>query len=193
MSLDSRQVTRNSSDNANTQSVFALLLALEQRALREALATPQEIEAREEWSGVAFKLSETTFVAGLNEVVELLSYPVVTRVPATKSWVRGLANVRGSLLPVADLAGFFFAKNSVLSKRSRVLVVSQQGMRSGLLVDEVIGLRHFFEDDRTAPPAHLHGRVQELLIAGFRQGGATWPVLSMRRLAEFPDFLQAAL
>lgn len=191
MSLDPRQTVQKPSDAV--VSPFALLLALEQRALREALPVPQEVEIRDEWSGVAFRLGEISFVASLNEVVELLSYPAVTRVPATKGWVRGLANVRGSLLPIADLAGFFFAKNSVLSKRSRVLVVSQQGVRSGLLVDEVLGLRHFFEDDRTAPPAHLHGRVQELLSAGFRQGGATWPVLSIRRLAEFPDFLQAAL
>lgn len=182
-----------SASQAAALTPFALLLALEQRALRDALPLPQEIEIRQEWVGIVFRLGETSFVASLNEVVELLAYPVVTRVPATKGWVRGLANVRGSLLPVADLAGFFFAKNTELTKRSRVLVVSQQGVRSGLLVDEVLGLRHFFEDDRTTPPTHLHGRVQGLLNSGFRQGGVTWPVLSIQRLAEFPDFLQAAL
>ena len=60
-----------------------------------------------EWVGVAFRLAGEVFLVAREETREVLAYPAaVTRVPGARSWIRGLANVRGQLLPIVDLRAF---------------------------------------------------------------------------------------
>ena len=48
-----------------------------------------------------------TFLVAREETREVLGYPAaITRIPGAKSWVKGLANVRGQLLPMLDLRQF---------------------------------------------------------------------------------------
>ena len=56
---------------------------------------------------MAFRMGGETFLVAREETREVLGYPaVVTRIPGAKSWVKGLANVRGQLLPMLDLRQF---------------------------------------------------------------------------------------
>lgn len=171
---------------------LALLREIEARARRNALGLPQQVEVRRTWSGIGFRIDTTHLVTSLGEVREILHYPTLTPVPGAKSWVRGIANVRGNLLPIMDLKGFLAGVAGELGRDTRVLVIRHGGMAAGLVVDEVLGLRHFFDEEATeAPPpcsealaAHLHG--------GYRQAQTHWGVFSMRALAENPQFMEVA-
>src|SRR5690606_28167887 len=86
---------------------FELLREME-RLARVALSGQGRGSAAErEWVGVAFRLSSENFLVAREETREVLGFPsVVTRVPGAKAWIRGIANVRGQLLPVVDLRAF---------------------------------------------------------------------------------------
>ncbi len=66
--------------------------------------------------------------------------------PGVKPWVKGVANLRGRLLPVMDLGGFLGLELSKARKQRRVLVVEYNDLFVGLLVDEVVGMQHFAQD-----------------------------------------------
>jgi twitching motility protein PilI len=82
-------------------------------------------------------------VSPMMEVAELLTPPSsITKLPGVKPWVRGVANLRGRLLPLVDLESFF-GNPPVKNLRRRILSVEQSDLYSGLVVSEVFGMQHF--------------------------------------------------
>ena len=61
--------------------------------------------------------------------------------PGTPSFMLGIVNVRGRILPVLDLGRFFDLPPKGLTDLHRIIFVSGEGMELGLLADTVIGVR----------------------------------------------------
>ena len=170
---------------------FELLRELERRG-REAAGGRDSAEGRE-WVGVAFRLGPESFLVAREETREVMALPPgLTRVPGARAWIRGLANVRGQLLPVVDLRQYLGSGATAAGRNVRVLVVNHRDIPVGLVVDEVQGFRRFAdaEFETTAPPTLV--RCDRYLAGAFRRGGERWPVLSLKLLVESPAFLQAA-
>jgi twitching motility protein PilI len=172
---------------------FELLKELEKRSRAVAAGSVPEPTAGPEWVGVAFRMGGETFLVAREETREVLGYPaVVTRIPGAKSWVKGLANIRGQLLPMLDLRQFLGSGATASGRNTRVVVVNHREIPAGLMVDEVLGFRRFAEAEfnAEAPPTVI--RCDSYLAGAFRRGGEVWPVLSLKSLVESPSFLQAA-
>ena len=172
---------------------FELLRELDRRARIAAKGQPEAVAAGAEWVGVAFRLGGEAFLIAREETREVLAYPAaVTRVPGARAWIRGLSNVRGQLLPVIDLRAFLGAGATTVSRSSRVLVANHREIPAGLVVDEVMGFRRFYDSEFSSdlPPTLL--RCERYLAGAFRRGAEVWPVFSVRTLLESQSFLQAA-
>ena len=172
---------------------FELLKELEKRSRAVTAGSVAEASVGPEWVGVAFRMGGETFLVAREETREVLGYPtVVTRIPGAKNWVRGLANVRGQLLPMLDLRQFLGSGATASGRNTRVVVVNHREIPAGLMVDEVLGFRRFAENEfnAEAPPTVI--RCDSYLAGAFRRGGEVWPVLSLKSLVESQSFLQAA-
>ena len=172
---------------------LVVLRSLEERCADSAASLPDKAERKNEWSGVAFRAGKYHLLASLGEVVETLVYPPMTAVPNTSVWVRGIANVRGKLLPVIDLNAYLGNAATSVSRRSRVLVLDCRGMYSGLVVDEVLGLRHFPVTACRTRPEDLPESLAAYVSRGFDLDGRFWGIFSLSVLAESPQFLQTAV
>jgi len=172
---------------------FELLKELEKRSRAVNAGNVPEASAGQEWVGVAFRMGGETFLVAREETREVLGYPAaVTRIPGAKSWVKGLANVRGQLLPMLDLRQFLGSGATATGRNTRIIVVNHRDIPAGLMVDEVLGFRRFAETEfnADAPPTVI--RCDSFLAGAFRRGGEVWPVLSLKSLVESQSFLQAA-
>ncbi len=172
---------------------FELLKELEKRSRTVAAANVTETDAGQEWVGVAFRMGGETFLVAREETREVLGYPAaVTRIPGAKNWVKGLANVRGALMPMLDLRQFLGSGATTAGRNTRIVVVNHRDVPAGLMVDEVLGFRRFAESEfnAEAPPTVI--RCDSYLAGAFRRGGEVWPVLSLKTLVESQSFLQAA-
>jgi twitching motility protein PilI len=172
---------------------FELLKELEKRSRAVTAGNVPEASPGLEWVGVAFRMGGETFLVAREETREVLGYPaVVTRIPGAKSWVRGLANIRGQLLPMLDLRQFLGSGATASGRNTRIVVVNHREIPAGLMVDEVLGFRRFAEAEfnAEAPPTVI--RCDSYLAGAFRRGGEVWPVLSLKSLVESQSFLQAA-
>ena len=172
---------------------FELLKEIEKRSRTVAAANPVDEAAGREWVGVACRMGGETFLIAREETREVLGYPaVITRIPGAKGWVKGLANVRGSLMPMLDLRQFLGSGATTPGRNTRVIVVNHREIPAGLIVDEVLGFRRFAESEfnAEAPPTVI--RCDMYLAGAFRRGGEVWPVLSLKSLVESQSFLQAA-
>lgn len=172
---------------------FELLRELERRSRVAITGSPADDVSTEEWVGVGVRLGNERFVMTREEVREVLMLPsTLTRVPGAKPWVRGLANVRGHLLPIADLRGFLGAGDTGADRTARVLVANSSEFPVGLVVDEVYGFRRFLEREKTAefPPTVIRG--DRYLDGAFRRGLEVWPVFSLEKLLQSREFQRAA-
>lgn len=169
-----------------------LLHELAQRSRDQAHSLPQQIEVKATWEGVGFRLDDRGWVVPLDQVKEILTKVSISHIPGAKEWVRGVANVRGNLMPILDLRGFLSGKITKMSRQSRILVMQHKGVVAGLLVEEVMGMRHFLEEEYSADIADLDVPFSQMLTGQYRQRGESWGVFNINHLAELPEFMQVA-
>ena len=146
-----------------------------------------------EWVGVGFRIGDEQFIAARAEVREVLMLPqTMTRVPGSKRWVLGIANLRGHLLPLIDLKLMLGSGRTSLKRAARVISVNHREIPAGLVVDEVLGFRRFVDGEFADkwPPTVV--RCDRFLKGAYRRGHDCWPVFGLYDLVESNTFLQAA-
>jgi twitching motility protein PilI len=172
---------------------FELLAELERRGRALSARAGEEAGQGREWVGVALRMAGELYLVAREETREVLGMPAtLTRIPGAKPWIKGLANVRGQLLPIVDLRQYLGSGVTPLTRNTRIIVVHHREIPAGLMVDEVLGFRRFAEGEFAgdAPPTVV--RCERYLAGAFRRGQEQWPVLSLRSLIENPAFQDAA-
>lgn len=174
------------------ESPFELLRQLDRLGRGHKAELPSREDHAVYWTGVGFRLGGQHFVSSMGEISELLKYPDLAPVPRTRPWLRGVANVRGNLLPVMDLNHYLGGSMTSMTRATRVLVVEVSGMVSGLLVDEVFGMRQFPDTERSVAVDGVEERIAPYITGQFNSDGERWFTFSMKALVENPLFLQVA-
>ncbi|WPN58450.1 chemotaxis protein CheW [Pseudomonas sp. P9_31] len=178
-------------------TAFELLLQIDQRCRLLAADLPSQPTRQDSWSGIGFRLGEHWYVAPMGEVSEVLHEPRVTQLPGVKPWVKGVANLRGRLLPIMDLCGFFYGYGlghelSALRKQRRILVVEHKDVFAGLMVDEIFGLQHFAQNSlESVPMDELQGPIAPFVKGRF-QREQSWQVFSPFALVQSQGFMNVA-
>ncbi|HWZ63095.1 MAG TPA: chemotaxis protein CheW [Steroidobacteraceae bacterium] len=172
---------------------FELLAELERRARAISAQAGEQPVAGREWVGVALRMAGDLYLVAREETREVLGVPAsTTRVPGAKPWIRGLANVRGQLLPIVDLRQFLGSGVTPVTRNTRVLVVNHREIPAGLLVDEVLGFRRFADSEFTGDAPPTVARCERYLAGAFRRAHEQWPVLSLRSVLESAAFGEVA-
>ncbi|HEY4546133.1 MAG TPA: chemotaxis protein CheW [Pedomonas sp.] len=90
---------------------------------------------------VVFHLAGDEFGLPIDSVVEIIRVPeVLTRLPKTPSFVEGIVNLRGGVVPIIDQRQRFDLPAIERSRQQRIVVVRVNGMRAGFIVDTVSGI-----------------------------------------------------
>ena len=166
--------------------------ALEQtRRLLEAQNT-DSVEHERVWRGLAVSAGNLNIVVPITNVVELAVCENITPVPLTKSWVRGLTNLRGQLVTVADLSVFVGAGETRLSRDARIIVLADSGLNSCLLVNNVAGLKVFSEDQPQGPVHDVSAELIEFFSGSIEVDNDSWLVMDVPALVANGKFRSPA-
>lgn len=171
---------------------FELLKALEARASAATSDHRRSLGSDEEWVGLGFRVGGLKLVVAREQVRELMQWPGAHPVPGSASWLLGIANVRGQLLPITDLKAFLGGGESAISRTTRVLAVDHADAPAGLLVDEVYGFRRFQEEHAGDYDAAALPAAMAWMPGGWRRGDESWGMIDLQALVQSPAFLQAA-
>jgi twitching motility protein PilI len=171
------------------EAPFDLLIELESR-IRHARMDVAAGQAPA-WVGLAFRLRNQWCVAPRDDVREVIIPPRLSRVPGTKPWLMGVANVRGNLLPVTDLGELVGEPRITPDRANRVLVFNSDRVPAGFLVDEVAGYRQFVPTDQRHELVSDVPNLAPYLLGGFAREGRPWLVFSLRKLTGAPVFINA--
>ena len=87
---------------------------------------------------IIFKLGREEYGMDILRVQEIKRMMGITRVPSTPSFIRGVINLRGSVLPVIDLRTRLGLTENALTEAARIIVVLVNDGIVGFIVDEVV-------------------------------------------------------
>ena len=99
----------------------------------------------------------------------------------------------GADTPIIDLNGYLGKEQTNLKSSCRVLIINNEELWAGLLVDQVLGLKHFYDADVSAEKPNVDGNVDPYLSSSYQQNNDNWYVFSMETLARNPGFFQVSL
>lgn len=172
--------------------IMRLLADIEQRSQASGLGLPATRLPDPTWDCLAYTLGGVQVASAMHHVTEMLPYPnQITHVPGSKPWMLGLANVRGTLLPVIDLQVYLGVQAVAHTKAARMLVVDMRDITAGLLVPGVTGMRHFKEQFRVLG-VQMRGALGAYVFDAFVVDEQTWPVFDLSALTADPEFRLAA-
>jgi purine-binding chemotaxis protein CheW len=146
---------------------------------------------------LTFMIGAEEYAVSLLKVKEIIEYDTITEVPKTPEWVRGVINLRGSVVPVIDLAVKFRQSPSVAGKLTCIVIteVECEGEATvmGVMVDSVRQVIDLKPQDIEEPPT-FGTRVKVDYLLGMARAGKkfclildTEKVLSTDELLELPD------
>jgi purine-binding chemotaxis protein CheW len=146
---------------------------------------------------LTFMIGGEEYAVSLIKVKEIIEYDTVTEVPKTPAWVRGVINLRGSVVPVIDLAVKFRQAPSVAGKLTCIVITEVQceGEMNlmGIMADSVRQVIDLKSQEVEAPPT-FGTRVKVDYLLGMARSGKkfclildTEKVLSTDDLLELPD------
>jgi twitching motility protein PilI len=144
-------------------------------------------------SWLAVEAGDKKYLFPMEQAGEIFPWVATQAVPYTQSWFLGVANLRGGLFGVVDLASYvngqpLAAKTEFARKESRLVALnSALDINCALLIDRLAGLRNqeaFKDFSEKAPDAPEFFGNQY-----FDQNGATWQEINLQLLAQQTHFL----
>ncbi|CAM4340150.1 chemotaxis protein CheW [Paenibacillus phoenicis] len=125
----------------------------------------------EELKVIVFKLGHEEYGIDVDKVQTIERMMPITRVPKTYSFVKGVINLRGVVIPVIDLRGRFGLPETEYTDQTRIIIVSANEMQVGFIVDSANDVIDLNTDLIDSPPdvvggikaKYLHGvaRISE--------------------------------
>ncbi len=120
-------------------------------------------------SYLSFNLGEGTFAANVSKVLNILEMTEITKVPRAPEYMKGVINLRGSVLPVVDTRIKFNMSPTEYTSNTCILVmevdVEGERVQVGGLVDEVQAVLEIEKED-ILPPPNIGSKYRSEFISG---------------------------
>lgn len=148
-----------------------ILNEIKAATFKNAAQLPLQESAHKEWQGLGYQVGGLRLVSDMNDISEILKIPRYAVLPGVKSWILGIANVRGRLMPLIDLHDYFGMSPTLPMVQWRVLVIEDEDIVAGLVVEQSLGIQHFLEDSFEETTAEGATALQPYIRGAFRHGG----------------------
>jgi purine-binding chemotaxis protein CheW len=117
-----------------------------------------KVTTEEEQQYLTFLLSGEMFAIVILNIKEIIEYGNLTEVPMMPSFIRGVINLRGSVVPVVDLSARFGRGKTEVSRRTCIVIIEVQGVDEskqdiGVMVDSVSEVLEIPRSEIEPPPA----------------------------------------
>jgi purine-binding chemotaxis protein CheW len=150
---------------------------------------------------LTFLLGGEMFAVGILNVKEIIEYGQLTEIPMMPTFIRGVINLRGSVVPVIDLAARFGGKSTEVSRRTCIVIVEvsddlggvgDQASRHdiGIMVDAVSEVLDI-PGSEIEPPPTFGARIRADFIFGMgKVGGKFVIILNINKVLSIEEIAQ---
>jgi twitching motility protein PilI len=160
------------------------------REFQTALSQQLQAAASRDNAGsrLGFRVGDANWLVNLQDTEEVVPLPPIVKVPGTRRWFRGVANIRGNLYAVSDFADFMGLGVTAEHGDCRLLIPHHEfGVNAALIVRSTLGLRNI---SRYQPSEDRGGGFPWVARQYVDVTGATWSDMDFGQLLGNPDFLK---
>lgn len=112
---------------------------------------------------VSFRLAEEEYGIEITEIREIILITEITQIPQTPHYVKGLINLRSTVIPVIDLRARFGLPEGDATDESRIMVLNVGTKTIGIVVDAVSEVLRIAQNQISPPPPTVAGLGREYL------------------------------
>jgi purine-binding chemotaxis protein CheW len=131
---------------------------------------------------IAFRIADQEFCVDIMQVREIRGWTTATPLPRTPSYIKGVINLRGAVLPIVDLGARLGLNTSEPSARHVIMVVSVAGRTLGLLVEAVSDIINMSDDMVQPTPDVACDTVKTFVKGLFAIDGRMISLISLDRV-----------
>ena len=112
----------------------------EESDMEDAAKIEEDLHEEQDRAGkyLTFDLANEQYGIGILQVREIIGLMEITAVPHTPAYIKGVINLRGSVIPVLDLRIKFNMEPAEYNERTCIIVVEVQGESATLLVGMIV-------------------------------------------------------
>jgi len=120
---------------------------------------------------LTFLVGDNAYGIEISYVVEIISVQDITLVPHTHAYVKGIINLRGTVVPVIDMGMRFGQGDIVYTDKTCIIVLSMDEMSVGILVDGVQDVVDISDESIQDPPKMSSGSMKNNFIRAVGMSG----------------------
>lgn len=134
---------------------------------------------------LTFLVGEVAYGIEISYVVEIISVQEITLVPHTHAYVKGITNLRGTVVPVIDMGLRFGQGEVVYTDKTCIIVLSMDDMSVGILVDGVQDVTDIDDESIQEPPKTTGNSLKNFFIKAVGvSGGEVKQLIDVYRVFE---------
>lgn len=148
---------------------------------------------------LTFALGGEVYALGILDVTEIMQFRSLTVVPMMPSFIRGVINLRGRVVPVVDMSARFGRSPTAVARRTSIIIVEVPGqagdeaggagIHMGMMVDAVNKVVHLAAEDIEPPPAFGAGIRSDFISGMARYNGEFISVLDVSRVLSLNEMV----
>ena len=119
---------------------------------------------------LTFALGQEEYGVEILKIQEIKGFSAVTPLPNAPAYVKGVLNLRGTIVPIVDLRQKFGMPEGAYTKFTVIVVVQVQGKTLGFVVDAVSDVLTV-KGDAIQPTPDLHGQLDTTFLTGLAPTG----------------------
>jgi len=136
---------------------------------------------------LTFNIKERHFVIRIDDVVEILGGRKVTLVPMASVFLQGVMTVRGTIVPVIDLAKVFDSDSELkYSEKSKIVVLRGEKGKVGIMLEQPLNIVQMPEGSVLPVPGHLSETVREFLEGIMKIGEEFYLMINIGVILSIP-------
>lgn len=112
---------------------------------------------------VSFRLANEEYGIEITKVQEIILVGEITKVPQTPKYIKGLINLRSTVIPIVDLRLRFGMPEDAVGDETRIMVMNVGGKTIGIIVDAVSEVLRISRDQIAPPPPTVSCQGREYL------------------------------
>lgn len=144
---------------------------------------------------LTFIIKDGEYGVEISYILEIISVQDITPVPHTHQYVKGIINLRGTIIPVIDLRLRFSLDEIEYDDRTCIIVINIDNISIGMVVDEVQEVVNIDDDSVHSPPnaGSTNGIDNKFIKAIGMAGGTVKQLLDLSKVFDVEDLLIGTL
>ena len=125
---------------------------------------------------VTFSLANEEYGVDIMKVQEIIGYQGFTKIPNLPPFIKGVLNLRGTVVPVIDLRAKFALEEKEYNKFTVIILLSVLGRIMGMIVDAISDVVSF-DDDKIEETPNFGSQIQTKFIKGMGKRDGNFTIL----------------